>query len=91
MKKLNDLKPDLYREAPELEQLVAEELEQLEISAMLKAARKAAGMTQKDVAEKMHVNRAYVAQLEGKPQNVTVQTLLKYTHAVGRHMALVID
>ena len=67
---------------------MSEGLEELRISEMLRAARKAAGMTQRDVAEKMHVNRTYVSQLEGNPQNITVQTLIKYTRAVGGHMAL---
>ena len=91
MKSFKQVKEELYKEKPCLRSMVAEELEQLHISEMLKAARKAAGMTQKDVAEKMHVNRTYVSQLEGNPQNITVQTLIKYTRAVGGHMALTID
>ena len=83
MKTLKQLEKELYRENPDLSEMVAEELERLHISESLKAARKAAGMTQAQVAERMHVNRAYVAQLEGKPQNVTVSTLVKYTNAIG--------
>ncbi len=39
----------------------------------------------------MHVNRAYVAQLEGKPQNVTIATLVKYTSALGGNISVQID
>jgi predicted XRE-type DNA-binding protein len=83
MKTLKQLEKELCREESDLTVLIAEELERLQISESLKAARKAAGMTQAQVAERMHVNRAYVAQLEGKPQNMTVSTLVKYTNAIG--------
>jgi DNA-binding XRE family transcriptional regulator len=83
MKTLKQFEKEMCRETPDLSAMVAEELERLHISESLKAARKAAGMTQAQVAERMHVNRAYVAQLEGKPQNVTVATLVKYTNAIG--------
>lgn len=83
MKTLKKLEKELCRENPELSTMIEAELERLMISENLKAARKAAGMTQAQVAERMHVNRAYVAQLEGKPQNVTVSTLVKYTNAIG--------
>lgn len=83
MKTLKQLEKELCREHPDLSTMIAEELERLKISESLKAARKAAGMTQAEVAARMHVNRAYVAQLEGKPQNVTVSTLVKYTNAIG--------
>ena len=90
MKPLNQLEKELYKEDPGLKEMVEEGLEELRISELLKAARKAAGMTQKQVAEKMHVNRAYISQLEGYPQNVTLQTLIKYSRAVGGHVALTI-
>jgi len=83
MKTLKQLEKELCKDEPGLSELIEEELERLKISESLKAARKAAGMTQAQVAERMHVNRAYVAQLEGKPQNVTVSTLVKYTNAIG--------
>ena len=91
MKTLKQLEKELYKEDPGLKELVSEGLEELRISEMLRAARKAAGMTQRDVAEKMQVDRAYISQLEGRPKNVTVQTLIKYSCAVGGHMALTID
>jgi DNA-binding XRE family transcriptional regulator len=83
MKTLKQLEKELCRENLDLSAMIEAELERLMISENLKAARKAAGMTQAQVAERMHVNRAYVAQLEGKPQNVTVSTLVKYANAIG--------
>ena len=86
MKTLSKYKRDVYKKDPELKELVAEELERLKISEALKSARKAAGMTQKEVAVRMNVNRALISQLEGRPQNVTVSTLVRYAAAVGGHM-----
>jgi DNA-binding XRE family transcriptional regulator len=86
MKTLSKYKKELYKKDPELKALVAEELERLKISEALKSARKAAGMTQKQVADRMNVNRALISQLEGRPQNVTVSTLVRYAAAVGGHM-----
>ncbi len=91
MKTLKKLKLELCKEDPALAGLIADEVERLNISESLKTARKAAGMTQEQVALRMHVNRAYVAQLEGKPQNITVATLVKYTAALGGHLSVQID
>jgi len=91
MKTLKKLKQELCKEEPDLAGLIADEVERLKISQSLKTARKAAGMTQEQVARRMRVNRAYVAQLEGKPQNVTVATLVKYTAALGGHISIQID
>lgn len=83
MKTLKQYKKELCTDDPELAERIETRVERLKISETLKAARRAAGMTQEQVAQRMHVNRAYISQLEGKPQNVTVATLLKYTGAIG--------
>jgi len=83
MKTLRQYKKELCKKDSTLAERVEERVEQLRISEALKAARKAAGMTQEQVAQRMNVNRAYISQLEGKPQNVTVATLVKYTGAIG--------
>ncbi len=88
MKTLDQLEKKLNAKHPGFSLQVAEELERMEISDQLRAARKAAGMTQAEVAGRMHVNRSYVAQLESGPQNVKVSTLIKYTAALGKHMRL---
>ena len=91
MKTLRQYKEDLCKEDPELAKRVEERVEQLKISEALRAARKAAGMTQEQVAQNMHVNRAYVSQLEGKPQNITIATLVKYAGAIGGDISLQIS
>ncbi len=88
MKTLDQFEKEQNAKYPDFSAQVAEELERLEISDNLKAARKAAGMTQAEVAGRMHVNRSYVAQFESGPQNVKVSTLIRYTAAIGKRMRL---
>jgi len=48
-------------------------------------ARKAAGMTQEDVAREMHTSRPAVARIESvnKTHSPSINTLFKYAKAVG--------
>lgn len=85
MKTLKQFKQELIANEPKLEEMIAADLAELELSEQLRRLRKDAGLTQRVVAERMHVTRAYVSQLEGKPQNVTLATLFKYARAVGGH------
>ena len=88
MKTLNHLENELNRKHPGFSQQVEEELERLQISDALRAARKAAGMTQAEVAGQMHVNRTYITQLESGPQNIKLSTLIRYTQTLGKHIRL---
>jgi len=83
MKTLRQFEKELITERPQLEEMIASDLTELRLSEQLRKIRKDAGLTQQAVAERMHVTRSYVAQLEGKPQNITLATLLKYARAVG--------
>mgnify|MGYP005857419437 CR=1 FL=1 len=88
MKTLRQFKKELITERPQLEEMIASDLAELRISEQLRNLRKDAGLTQQAVAERMHVTRSYVAQLEGKPQNITLATLLKYGRAVDARLRL---
>jgi len=88
MNQFNQLKKKLYRENSGMEERVAHELERMEISDKLRTARKSTRMTQKQVAEKMHVQSAYISQLENGNQNITITTLLKYTEAIGAELSV---
>ena len=83
MKTLKQFKREIITDSPQLEEMIACDLAELKLSEQLRQLRKDAGLTQRVVAERMHVTRAYISQLEGKPQNVTLATLLKYGRAVG--------
>ena len=59
-----ELRDELYLENPSMEQDVAVLVEELRIQTQLHEARKAAGLTQGQVAERMNVNRSYISRLE---------------------------
>lgn len=86
MKTLRQFKKELITERPQLEEMIASDLAELRLSEQLRKLRKDAGLTQQAVAERMHVTRSDVAQLEGKPQNIPLATLLKYGHADGARL-----
>ncbi len=58
--------------------------EELDVQEMLYFAREAAGLTQQEVAERMHTNRSFISRLETRPQNMKLSTLRRYSKAVGR-------
>jgi predicted transcriptional regulator len=86
MKTLNQVTAELAAKNPELVKMIENDLAELRLAEELRRHRKKAGLTQRQVAERMHVNRAYVSQLEQGPQNVTLATLARYSRAVGRKL-----
>lgn len=78
---------DLHEKAMSEDAEYRREYEALEeefamIAAMLDARRKA-GLTQAQVAERMGVKQPVVAKLEGGKSNVSFDTLKRYAHATG--------
>lgn len=84
----NDYYAEQCRKDPEMEGRVAVIREELRIQQILHDARKVAGLTQQEVAERMHTNRSFVSRLETQPQNVKLDTLIKYTRALGKNIRL---
>jgi DNA-binding XRE family transcriptional regulator len=78
-----ELRDELYAEDPGMEGRVNVLVEELRIQAQLHNARKAAGLTQEQVAERMNVNRSYISRLETHPENIKIGTLTRYAQAVG--------
>jgi len=76
-----ELRDELYAENPAMEQDVKVLVEELRIQAQLHEARKAAGLTQGQVAERMNVNRSYVSRLETHPENIKL--VLRQTIILG--------
>lgn len=72
-------------EDPGFDADVQVQVEELRLQAKLHEARKAAGLTQKQVAERMSVNRSFVSRLENHPQDMKLSTFQRYARAVGMH------
>ena len=45
--------------------------------------RKAAGLTQEQVAEKMHTQKSNISRMEKSPANIKIETLSRYAAACG--------
>ena len=81
--KARDLHERMMRDDPEYRrEYEALEEEFVLIAAMLDARRKA-GLSQAQVAERMGVKQPVVAKLEGGKSNMSFDTLKRYAHATG--------
>ncbi len=74
---------------PEFRQVYEEEARKKELWLQLVEARQAAGLTQKEVAQRMGVSLAQVARLEKRGYDAyTLRTLRRYLSALGDHLGL---
>jgi predicted transcriptional regulator len=90
MKKWEEIRDQWYAEDVGMKDRVEAEREQLRVSAELRQARKESGLTQREVAEKMHVKREYISRLENTPKNMKLSTLIRYTQSVGKRFDIAI-
>jgi DNA-binding XRE family transcriptional regulator len=58
--------------------------EDFKIGALLKMARCEAGLTQEQIAKKIHTNKANISRLENHTESVRLSTIQKYLSAVGK-------
>ena len=68
---------------------VAEARAALEIAHVLYEARKAARLTQKELAERMNTSQSFIARMERGRVNITIQTVARYASACGKRIALI--
>lgn len=83
MKTFNSLYKEWCDEDPGLNNRVEADLETLRVQEKLRLAREKAGLTQDQVARRMHVNRSFVSRVETQSGNITLGTLERYARAVG--------
>ncbi len=60
----------------------------ISIARDLYEARKAKGLTQKELAELLNTCQSYIAEVENGKRNVTIETLERYAAACGKHIEL---
>ncbi len=61
----------------------------MRIAEELYKARKAAKLTQKELAEKLNTSQSFIARMERGKVNMTIQTVAKYAAACGKKIALI--
>lgn len=60
----------------------------MELVEALYKARHEAGLTQRELAERLGTNQTYIAALERGRKNVTFATITKYAQACGKKVAI---
>jgi DNA-binding XRE family transcriptional regulator len=62
--------------------------EQFKIGILLKHARLEAGLTQEQVANKLHTKKSAISRIENHAEDIRLFTLVNYAQAVGKHLHL---
>ncbi len=57
-------------------------------SVLLKEARKEAGLTQSDVAEKLHTQKSAISRIENHAEDVKLSTLERFAAALGKQLQI---
>jgi len=62
--------------------------EQFKIGVLLKQARLDAGLTQEQVAERLHTKKSAISRIENHAEDIRLSTLESFAHAVGKSLRL---
>ena len=79
---------ELEKKSPEFLKASQDELARLPVSTQLAIARREAGLTQDQVARRLHVSQSAVAQVERADGNPTVETVAKIARLLGYQLRL---
>ena len=55
---------------------------------MLKTAREEAGLTQEELAEKLHTKKSAISRIENHAEDIKLSTLEKFANALGKRLKL---
>ena len=62
--------------------------EQFRIGVMLKQARIQAGVTQEDLASRLHTKKTAISRIENHAEDIKLSTLEKFAQAIGKRLTL---
>jgi HTH-type transcriptional regulator / antitoxin HipB len=60
--------------------------EQFKIGVMLKQAREEAGITQEELARRLHTKKTAISRIENHAEDIKLSTLEKFARALGKHL-----
>jgi HTH-type transcriptional regulator / antitoxin HipB len=86
MSDLQKYKNKRMKEAPGFWQNYNERFETFKLGLLLKQARVEAGMTQEQIANKLHTTKSVISRMENHAIDIRLSTLEKFAKAVGRHI-----
>lgn len=88
---LDDIVAQRTARNPEFPQLLKAAAARRELMDALRQARIEAGLSQTEVAAKMHTSASSIARLERVAQNSTLQTVQEYANALGKSLTWSLD
>jgi len=59
---------------------------EFKIGVMLKQAREKAGLTQEDIAKKLHTKKSAISRIENHAEDIRLSTLEKFVRAIGKEL-----
>lgn len=62
--------------------------EQFKIGVILRAAREEAGLTQDDLAKRLHTRKSAISRIENHAEDMRLSTLEKFAEAIGKRLTL---
>lgn len=76
------------KRSPEFAKEFDKGYEQFKIGVLLRAARREAGLTQEQVAEKLNTKKSAISRIENHAEDIRLSTLEKFAQAVGKNIRL---
>jgi ribosome-binding protein aMBF1 (putative translation factor) len=80
-----------WREDPRYRAAYTELEEEFALAAVLIEARTAAGVSQEEIARRMHTSQPAIARLEGGRANPSISTLRRYAEATGTQLKIAFE
>ena len=62
--------------------------EQFKIGVMLKQAREEAGITQEELATRLHTKKTAISRIENHAEDIKLSTLERFAEAIGKRLTL---
>ncbi len=60
--------------------------EEFKIGEMLKQARVEVGLTQEEIAQKLHTKKSAISRIENHAQDIKLSTLQNFAHILGKEL-----
>ncbi len=71
---------------PEFEKDYDRKYEEFKIGVMLKMAREEAGLTQEELAKKLHTKKSAISRIENHAKDIKLSTLENFVNALGKNL-----
>jgi HTH-type transcriptional regulator/antitoxin HipB len=82
---------DRRQKDPEFSFNYDSEYQNFKIGALLKQARIEKGMTQEELAEKLHTKKSAISRIENHAEDIRLSTIEKYARALDQKIRIVIE